>query len=203
MESTELTVRLIILFIPGIIETFIYETLQDKEELSDRGFIINVVLSAFVMYSLTYVIFTLVGGGASFLDALLDSSVKINITEILLASLLAIVFGFLEAPVLKTTARLVLKKVEKDRKMRASVWDVMLDDVGDNDGKIRIILNDQNIVYEGSVNRYSPSLSKRREICLKDVNKYELKTGNQLQNNISEIYVQIREDDDVVIELIS
>ena len=203
MESTELTVRLIILFIPGIIETFIYETLQDKEELSDRGFIINVVLSAFVMYSLTYVIFTLVGGGASFLDALLDSSVKINITEILLASLLAIVFGFLEAPVLKTTARLVLKKVEKDRKMRASVWDVMLDDVGDNDGKIRIILNDQNIVYEGSVNRYSPSLSKRREICLKDVNKYELKTGNQLQNNISEIYVQIREDEDVVIELIS
>ena len=203
MESTELTVRLIILFIPGIIETFIYETLQDKEELSDRGFIINVVLSAFVMYSLTYVIFTLVGGGASFLDALLDSSVKINITEILLASLLAIVFGFLEAPVLKTTARLILKKVEKDRKMRASVWDVMLDDVGDNDGKIRIILNDQNIVYEGSVNRYSPSLSKRREICLKDVNKYELKTGNQLQNNISEIYVQIREDEDVVIELIS
>ncbi len=203
MESTELTVRLIILFIPGIIETFIYETLQGKEELSDRGFIINVVLSAFVMYSLTYVIFTLVGGGASFLDALLDSSVKINITEILLASLLAIVFGFLEAPVLKTTARLILKKVEKDRKMRASVWDVMLDDVGDNDGKIRIILNDQNIVYEGSVNRYSPSLSKRREICLKDVNKYELKTGNQLQNNISEIYVQIREDEDVVIELIS
>ena len=203
MESTELTVRLIILFIPGIIETFIYETSQGKEELSDRGFIINVVLSAFVMYSLTYVIFTLVGGGASFLDALLDSSVKINITEILLASLLAIVFGFLEAPVLKTTARLILKKVEKDRKMRASVWDVMLDDVGDNDGKIRIILNDQNIVYEGSVNRYSPSLSKRREICLKDVNKYELKTGNQLQNNISEIYVQIREDEDVVIELIS
>lgn len=203
MESTELTVRLIILFIPGIIETFIYETLQDKEELSDRGFIINVVLSAFVMYSLTYVIFTLVGGGASFLDALLDSSVKINITEILLASLLAIVFGFLEAPVLKTTARLNLKKYEKDRKIRVSVWDAMLDDVGDNDGKIRIILNDQNIVYEGSVNRYSPSLSKRREICLKDVNKYELKTGNQLQNNISEIYVQIREDEDVVIELIS
>ena len=55
MESTELTVRLIILFVPGIIGTFIYGVCRHRQEMNNRDYFINVVLTAFVMYSFTYV----------------------------------------------------------------------------------------------------------------------------------------------------
>lgn len=55
-ETTELGVRLIILFVPGIIETFIYMICQDDQELSDRDFFFNVVLGAFcnIFHNLYY-----------------------------------------------------------------------------------------------------------------------------------------------------
>ena len=114
MESTELAVRLIILFVPGIIETFIYEICQNKEDMNNRDFVLNVVLSAFVAYSITYVFFKLLGGGTSFLDALLDASVKISMTEILVASLLSVVLGFVEARMVRETMQLNRKRNEKN-----------------------------------------------------------------------------------------
>ena len=119
MELTELTERLIILFTPGIIETFIYETYLNKDELSDRNFIINVVFSAFTIYSFTYIIIKLIGGESTFLDALLDSNVKINMTEIFVASILAIVFGFLELHLIRKTIWKFIKQTEKEKQTQS------------------------------------------------------------------------------------
>ena len=202
MESTELTIRLIILFIPGIIETFVYEICENKDYLSDRSFVINAVLSAFVTYSFTYVIFKLLGGGTSFLDALLDSSVKISVMEIMVASGLAIVLGFLEAQLVKAVMTLNRRRNEKYRKVRMSVWDDLFDEDDGYDGHVRIILKDQGIIYEGYVSKYSASVHNKIEVYMKDVTKYDIKTGNELQHDISGIYLQIKDDEDVVMEMI-
>ena len=202
MESTELIVRLIILFIPGIIETLIYEVCQNRDYMSDRSFVINVVLSAFVTYSFTYVIFKLVGGGTSFLDALLDSSVKISVMEIMVASALSIVLGFIELRIVRIIATLNRKRNEKNRKVRMSVWDNLFDENDGFDGHVRIILNDQGIIYEGYVSKYSASEMNRKEVYLKDVTKFDAKTGKELQRDISGIYLQIRDNEDVVMEMI-
>ena len=114
MESTELVIRLIILFVPGIIETFIYEISQNKKDINDRDFYINVALSAFVTYSFTYFIMKLMGRKSTFLDALLDSSVKIDMLEILMASVLAVVMGFLESRLIKKMVEFTKNKNEKN-----------------------------------------------------------------------------------------
>ena len=201
MESTELTVRLIVLFVPGIIETFIYEICQNRNDMNNRDFVINVVLSAFVSYSITYVIFKQLGGGVTFLDALLDSSVKISMTEILVASALSVALGFFEAQFVRGTMTLNRKRNEKSRKVRMSVWDNLFDEDDEYDGHVKIILKDQGIVYEGYVEKYSASLSNRKEICLRDVVKTDLKTGDELEH-IGGTYLQIRDDEDVIMEMI-
>ena len=202
MEYTELTVRLIVLFIPGIIETFIYEVCQNRSDMNNRDFVINVVLSAFIAYSVTYVIFKHMGGGTSFFDALLDSSIRISMTEIMVASVLSIVFGFLEAKVVRGTILIDKKRNERHSKARLSVWDELFDENDGYDGHVKIILNDQEIIYEGYVAKYSASVMNKKEICLRDAVKYDLKTGDVLQKEIDEVYLQIRDDEDIVIEMI-
>lgn len=202
MESTELTVRLIILFIPGIIATFIYEICQNRNDMNNRDFVINVVLSAFISYSITYVIFKLLGGGTSFLDALLDSGVKISVTEIMTASLISVVLGFLEAQSVRETMKLNRKRNERNKKVRMSVWDDLFDEEDGYDGHVRVILKDQGVYYDGYVERYSASLTGRKELCLKDVVKYDLTTKKQLGDNIGGTYLQIRDDEDIILEMI-
>ena len=199
MESTELAIRLIILFVPGIIETFIYEISQNKKDINDRDFYINVALSAFVTYSFTYFIMKLMGRKSTFLDALLDSSVKIDMLEILMASVLAVVMGFLESRLIKKMVEFTKNKNEKNKKVRVSVWDNLFEE---NDVHVRIILKEQEIIYEGYITRYSASSTDKKELYLKDVTKYDFKTGNQLQCNISGTYLQIREDEDVIMEIL-
>ena len=197
MESTELAVRLIILFVPGILETCIYEICQNRNDMNNRDFVINVVLIAFVLYSTTHVFFKMTGGESTFLDALLDPSVKISVTEILLASALSVAFGFLEAMFVRKMMRFNRKRNEKDKKVRLSVWDDMFDENDGYDGHVNVVLKDQGIVYEGYVSKYSASLSSKKEIFLKDAVKYDLKTGGELQRGISGIYLQIRDDEDL------
>ncbi len=202
MESTELTIRLIVLFVPGIIGTFIYEICQNRTDMSNRDFIINVVLNAFASYSITYVIFKYVmGEGTSFLDTLLDSSVKISMTEIITASILSIALGFFESQMVRAAMRINRKRNERNKRVRLSVWDDLFDENDGYDGHVRIILNDQGIVYDGYVERYSASILGKKEICLKDVVKYDMKTEKELQR-IGGTYLQIRDDEDVIMEMI-
>ena len=67
---------------------------------------------------------------------------------------------------------------------------------------MKIYLKNEEIIYEGYVSKYSSSMSNNKEICLKDVIKHDYKTGKEL-NKISEIYLQLKDDEDVVIEITS
>lgn len=150
-ETTELGVRLIILFVPGIIETFIYMICRDDQELSDRDFFFNVVLGAFVTYFITYIILKVLGEESAFLDALMNANVKINMTEVLIASILAVFIGLLEAMAKKKFLILYKKRNEKNKKVRLSVWDDLFEEKEGSDCHVRVILNEQGLIYDGYV----------------------------------------------------
>ena len=206
-ETTELGVRLIILFVPGIIETFIYMICQDDQELSDRDFFFNVVLGAFVTYFITYIILKVLGEESAFLDALMNANVKINMTEVLIASILAVFIGLLEAMAKKKFLILYKKRNEKNKKVRLSVWDDLFEEKEGSDCHVRVILNEQGLIYDGYVEKFSASLfssslSNKKELYLKNAIRYDLKTGEELKSDIEGTYVQITDDEDVVIELV-
>ena len=202
MESTELTVRLIILFVPGIIVTFVYEICQHRQDLSNRDFVINVVMSAFITYSVTYLFLKAFGGESTFLDALLDSSKQINKTEILLASALAVVFGYLEVKLVRRMMTFTKEREELNKKVRLSVWDDLFDEGDGYDGHVKVILKEQGVIYDGYVEKYSASLSNRKELFLKNAVKYDFATGNEIRRDINGIYLQIRDDEDVILEML-
>ena len=206
-ETTELGVRLIILFVPGIIETFIYLICRDDQELSDRDFFFNVVLGAFVTYFITYIILKVLGEESAFLDALMNANVKINMTEVLIASILAVFIGLLEAMAKKKFLILYKKRNEKNKKVRLSVWDDLFEEKEGSDCHVRVILNEQGLIYDGYVEKFSVSLfssssSNKKELYLKNAIRYDLKTGEELKSDIEGTYVQITDDEDVVVELV-
>ena len=202
MESTELAVSLIILFVPGIIVTFVYEICQHRQDLSNRDFVINVVMSAFITYSVTYLFLKAFGGESTFLDALLDSSKQINKTEILLASALAVVFGYLEVKLVRRMMTFTREREELNKKVRLSVWDDLFDEGDGYDGHVKVILKEQGVIYDGYVEKYSASLSNRKELFLRNAVKYDLATGNEIRRDINGIYLQIRDDEDVIMEML-
>ena len=67
---------------------------------------------------------------------------------------------------------------------------------------MKIYLRNEEIIYEGYVSKFLSSMSNNKEICLKDVIKDDYKTGEEL-DKISEIYLQFKADEDVVIEIMS
>ena len=206
-ETTELGVRLIILFVPGIIETFVYMICQDDHELSDRDFFFNVVLGAFVTYFITYIILKLFGGKSAFLDALMNANVKINMTEVLIASILAAFIGLLETVAKKKLLLFYKNRNEKNKKVRLSVWDDLFAEKEGSDCHVRVILNEQGLIYDGYVEKFSASLfssssANKKELYLKDAVRYDLKTGEELKSDIEGTYVQITDDEDVVVELV-
>ena len=61
MEITELTIKIIILLLPGIFGTFLLEKLYYKEKLELRTFIISVIIIGFSSYFLLYIINNIIG----------------------------------------------------------------------------------------------------------------------------------------------
>ena len=84
-----------------------------------------------------------------------------------------------------------------------SVWDSLFDEDSKYEGHVKIVLKEQGIAYEGYIDSYSASLTGKKEICLKDVVKYDLETKQEIGDRIGAMYLQIRDDEDVILEILS
>ncbi|MBR0419557.1 MAG: hypothetical protein IJI66_10330 [Erysipelotrichaceae bacterium] len=161
----------------------------------------------FVTYFITYIILKLLGEKSAFLDALMNANVKINMTEVLIASVLAAFIGLLEAMAKKKLLHWYKNRNEKNKKVRLSVWDDLFEEKEGSECRVRVILNEQGLIYDGNVEKFSASLfpslsSNKKELYLKDAIRYDLKTGEELKSDIEGTYVQITDDESVVVELV-
>ena len=59
MEVSSLTVKLIVLLLPGIFGTFFYEKLSYKKQFDLREYIVSVIIIGFLSYSLLELLYKL------------------------------------------------------------------------------------------------------------------------------------------------
>lgn len=202
MDVSELTVRLLILFIPGILATTVYRLYQNRDELNNRDYLVNVFLTAFVLYTITYLIFKLFGNNTVFFEALLNSNIKINFVEILTASIISILVGYAEAKIVNSGWLYRKDNKITTRTGHSSVWDELFDNQNKGfDGYIYISFLDRNLVYGGSVEKYSMTYSGRKELYLSNVVVYDSKTRQEFQYELDGLYIQIHENENVIIEV--
>lgn len=170
MQTSELTIRIILLILPGAIAALIIEKLTVHKPWDTFRFIFYSTLMGFVTY-LTYqaYYFLVVSSDIlSFWKAITDNKVSISIREILYASLIAIPIGFIGSVVIQYK---VINKIANFLKVSNKYGDDNLFYHFLNLNEVQWLWvrdSDQDITYEGFLQYYNETDSLR-EIVLSEV----------------------------------
>jgi len=208
MQLSDFTIRILLLFFPGVICAILVDNLTIHEKRSIGFFLIHSFVYGIFSYFFLSVLPPFCGIVGScfkyfqnheviFFNALVDSRLKINWKEILAASLMAIILGFffsvmITQEILHRIARF-LKVTQKLGKL--DVWHHTFDASRDQWVRIRDIAND--LIFEGWIRNYSDS-SSRPELFVQDVKVFVNKTGEYLYD-VPALYFS-RDQKDVTIE---
>ena len=200
MQLSELTIKLIILFLPGLISASLLQMFGNKRKLDNREFFILVVVNGFI----SYLIPCLFCRNNTFFQSLLDTSMIINYKEVLCSSVFGIGLGVVETYFVNYCwlykfaqwAKLTTKSGQD------SVWDETFDNAGKGlSNFIYVRNNETNELYACKVENYTMSLSEKRELLLKDVDVYDLYDRSNKLYHLEKIYLCINDDKNIVIEI--
>ncbi|MBL7075005.1 hypothetical protein ISS37_07190 [candidate division KSB1 bacterium] len=207
MYFTEFTIRILFLFLPGIITYLIIESLTVIKERKVFYFIIYSFVLGFIAYFTFYLVLLLstvfydfcIESKFKFFKALLDPKVSLDITEIFFVSIIAIINGFILSYMINRKSlhrtaqslRITKKFAEID------VWDLLFNS-SDDEMKwvlIRDIKND--LIYEGWIEAFSDTV-KENELFIRDVIVYQNSTDQELYK-VPGLYLA-RNRDEITIE---
>jgi hypothetical protein len=185
MELSEFSLRIIFLFVPGIISLLVIEKLSFHKEYKVFQFLIYSLIIGFGNYSVYYAILKAVnpiihkGYSCSFFSALADSSAKVDFGEIAMVSLLAIITGYVLTVLInfKVLNRLgrFLRVTKKFGDL--DVWSFIM-----NSKNIEWVIvrdHETDLMYEGWVELFSDS-TEEDELLLRDVIVFNNSTGEEL-----------------------
>ena len=213
MQISEFTFRLILLFIPGIIASIIVDCLTIHKERKLYEILLNSLLFGFLcyfMYGATIYLLSLLKSLAvllsqfnyelefNFLRSLTDNSIKLNLEEIFIVTVLsipvALLFSFLiNYKILYRIAhRLKISKKYGD----IDLWSYIMNMEMPEWVVVRDIEND--LMYEGWIQAFSDSSEKNDELFLRDVKVYRNSSGDELYD-IPALYLS-RERKSLLIE---
>lgn len=202
MELSELTVRLIFLFLPGIIATTVFKIYQNRGILSNRDFFVNVVLTGLLSYFITGLFYALTKNKLVFIDALFDESIQINTNEIVISSCIAIVIGVMQTLVINNGCLYKIGKKLTTRTGHDSVWDEVFDNQNEGfDGFVYITFLEKNLLYAGFVENYSMSFTGKKELFLSNVDVYAADNRKEKLYSLEKLYLQILDDSNIIIEM--
>lgn len=200
MQFSELTIKLIILFLPGLISVSLLQMFGNNKRLDNREFFILVVVNGF----LSYIIPDLFFKDNSFFVSLLNPKVIISFLEVFIASVLSVGLAILEVYL---SNHCVLYKIAQWAKITTNsgqdtVWDETFDNAGKGLSNFIYVRNHEaNELYAGKVDNYTMSLTGKRELLLKDVDVYDLNNRRKKLYHLEGIYVSINDDKNIVIEI--
>ena len=206
MEISEFTIRVILLFLPGIISFLIIEKLTVMKERGPFYFVIYTFILGFFSYFTFAIVLWLINTlpsvsrdtSVKFLKALLNSKEEIEITEVVWVSVLSIMNGFILSFIInrKYFHRLAQKMNITSKFGELDVWAYIFNSPDDTEWvTVRDIKN--NLVYEGWVEAFSDSV-KENELFIRDVIVFRNSTGERLYE-IPGLYI-CRNRDEVTIE---
>ncbi|MBI4833403.1 MAG: hypothetical protein HY811_01100 [Planctomycetes bacterium] len=199
MELSEFTLRIILLFMPGIISLFIIDKLVPHKEFKSYQLFSLSLLLGFICYLLYYPIVKLVTLTGielkfKFIESLLNKTIPLDLTEIFIVAILSIFVGFIFT--YSITYKILYRFahfIKASNKMgEADVWSNLMNQPEIGWVVIRDVKND--LMYEGWVLAYSDSTDKNDEICLSDVKVYKNSTAQEMYN-INVLYLPINKED--------
>ncbi|PES34155.1 DUF6338 family protein [Bacillus thuringiensis] len=190
MQFSELTVRLLLIFFPGIISALIVDKLTLHRGREFKEFLLNSFLLGLSSYFLFYMIIGLNNLIAElrglvptwklhFLMSLTDRKVPINITEVIIATFIAIILAFLISFSInhKFLHRFAIKMKLSSKFAQLDVWAYVFDSPDIDWITVRDIEND--LMYQGWVEAFSDT-HDTNELFLRDVIVYKNSTGEEL-----------------------
>ncbi len=208
MQLSEFTIRILLLFLPGIVATLVIEALTPRRK---DHLIFYFILHSFVMAFVVYFSFAGVLKGLHqilpdvgfrsevwFLRVIADSKQVIDIWEVLevsgFAVLLGVVFSFMLNR--KYFNRLAQAIGVTKKFADLDVWHYIFDS-SDNTEWVSVRDLKHDLVYEGWVNAFSDTV-RDNELFMRDVRVFQNSTGEELYT-VPGLYIS-RNRDDVTIE---
>ena len=190
MAITDLTISLILLFLPGLVTLFIIDTLATHKKWELYKYVYYAFILGFINYSIWYLLSLLPFLGIEkfyFIQSLIDKQ-KINSDEVFYVSIvIAIPFGFIATWIIeKKLIYRVARRLGISKKIGDSdIWSFTFNSTENTDW---IVIRDynNNIMIEGFVESFSDS-SERDELLLSKVKVYENSSG-ELMYEIAGMY---------------
>jgi len=182
MELSEFSLKIIFLFIPGIVSLLIIEKLSFHREYKLYQILIYSLILGFANYSFYYVLIELFNAifqtcySCMFFTTLINKSTQIDFWEILKVSFLSIVIGYLFSALINHK---VLNKIGKLLRVTRKfgdldVWSFIMNSKNVEWVVIRDF--DTDLMYEGWIELFSDS-TERDELLLRDVIVFKNSTG--------------------------
>lgn len=212
MEISELLIRILILLLPGILGTFIIESLVSKRKFNNRDYLVSVILISFSSYAGLFLfknILNLLREGINhmnvekvvFFQALVDSNTSINFYEVAETCFISIIISLLVTILInKGWYYGLFRKVNITRKTGNDPWN----DLFENNTKgiksyVYIVYPVEDRVYGGWVNAYSQD-SENPELLLSNVIVTEHKDRGNVLYNMDKLYLKLGKD--IIIEIV-
>ncbi|MBW1616974.1 MAG: hypothetical protein JRJ49_10715 [Deltaproteobacteria bacterium] len=204
MGLSEFAIKLLLLFLPGIICSYIVDTFTNHEKRTQFQFIINSYVYGLLSYIVYYLIFILINHKESkiyFLKALIDSKSDISYEEIISVCIvsiaLAVIFTCMHNYKLHFNLFKKLKITKKSGHI--DVWGYFMNSPDVSWISVRDIEN--NLIYDGYLSAFSDSF-KDAEILLWNVCVYKNDTAELLYKvkyqylslDKSKIIIEVREE---------
>jgi hypothetical protein len=201
MDYTEFTLRIFIIFIPGVITQTIIENLTYAKKSDLQEFVSKSLMYGFINYYLYYLIslMPILQLGFSFTDAVLDDSSSIDFKEIFIGAGIGVLTGIILSFLINSGA--TTRGLSK-LKLTHSVGpqDVWMTTIGSREYEwLRIRNRSENIIYEGRVKLYS-ELDGLLEILLLDVIAYRNSDNGKAQElwDVESLYLCLKKENAVV-----
>lgn len=183
MTLSEFTLRIILIFLPGLIALIIVEQLTVHKEVKPYRFFIDSLILGFLCYLIYYPISQVPFFNLNFyfIRSLSDNKFPLDFTEIFIAIFLSIPLGFI---ISLLSNRKILHRFAQKLKITKKfgdldVWSYIMNSEIPEWVVIRDIEND--LMYQGWIQAYSDPPEKD-ELFLRDVKVFINSTAQELYN---------------------
>jgi len=185
MELTEFTLRIILLFLPGIISFIIIDNLTIHKEIKVHQILIHSLLLGFLSYSFYYLTLQIINVciavdfGFAFSEILLNKDAKLDFAELAVVTGISVLVGFLFSFLInyKVLYR-IAHSLKISRKFGDSdVWSYIMNSKASE--WIIIRDNQLDLMYEGWIQAFSEG-SEKDELFLRDVKVFVNSSGDEL-----------------------
>lgn len=198
MELSELALRIIVLFLPGIVSFLIVDKLTAHKPFKPHLIAIYSFLLGFYCYVAYAVLLDTVQRGRgvptqlSFVEALLDAKSRPDLFEVIVVSIMAIPVGFAVAYVINHSwlHRLAQTIGVSQKFGDLDVWSFVMN----SDIPPWVVIRDRehDVMYDGWIAAFSDT-SEVSELFLRDVKVYRNSTGDMLYETPA-VYIPRKRD---------